>query len=86
MDRDERIMDNTSYGRAALKAFGDVPQGFYIFRAGWVGVYPNYHGMEVTGAEFREAIKGPRKGKLCIKIPGTERTTYVSRAAMKENE
>lgn len=35
--------------------------------------------MEVTGAEFREPKSGPNKGKLCIIIPGSIRSTKLMR-------
>lgn len=33
--------------------------------------------MEVRGAVFRHATRGPNKGKLSIRVPGTTRTVQV---------
>lgn len=66
-------MDNTSYGRAALKKFGSTPDGFHIFSAGWIGEKPeDWHSMRVTGAQF--------KGKK--RVPGTTMTTIVTEEEM----
>lgn len=77
----DRIMDETAFGRAALEKLGSVPENFRIYKAGWLGGQPeNWHGMQVEGAEFRAPEAGPNRGKLTIKVPGTQRTTYVSKA------
>lgn len=34
--------------------------------------------LKLTGYEFREATKGPRKGRWVIPVPGTKRTVIVS--------
>ncbi|WP_196491432.1 hypothetical protein [Comamonas testosteroni] len=80
---DARIMEETAYGRAALKKLGEVPGNFRIYSAGWLGNFSNPHGMQVSGAEFRQAKSGPNKGKLHFKIEGTDRTTYVSKAEIE---
>ena len=38
----------------------------------------------VQRAEFRRPTRGPNKGKLSIKIPGTQRKVRVTRAEMQE--
>ena len=45
-----------------------------------MGDHPDeWHVMEVVGAQFRAAKSGQNKGKLTIKVKGTERRTYVTR-------
>lgn len=80
MNLDEKLLENTAFGRAALKKLGNVPEDFRIYFASLQGKHPNYHGMQVKGAEFRRAKRGPNKGQLRAKLPQTERTAYVSTA------
>lgn len=69
------------FGKIALKRFGDVPENFRLYEAGWLGKYPNFHGMEVKGAEFERLKREPSRGK---KIKGTERTVYISKKDLQE--
>lgn len=69
----DEVMDTTSYGKAALRKFGAVPEGFHIFHAEWLGEKPeDWKTMRVTGAQF----KGKRK------LPRTTMTTIVTRQEM----
>lgn len=86
MDLRAKIFEDTSYGRIAMKQFGEVPEGFRIYQVSLQGEHPNYHGIQVVGAEFRQAKSGMRKGQLCMHVKGTDRSTYVSNAAMKAEE
>lgn len=81
-DMTERVMDDIAYGRAALKKMGDVSENFRIHTAGWIGgAEPSmWHGMQVTGSEFRPAKTGPNKGRLTIMVKESSRTVYVSKA------
>lgn len=82
----DKIMESASYGKAALERFGPVPENFRIYAAGWLGDKPEeWRVMGVTGAEFRAAKSGKNKGKLCIMIPGTKRTAYVTREDMAKH-
>lgn len=73
----EDVMSKTSYGQAALKKFGTVPEGFEIFSAGWIGEKPkDWKTMRVSGAQF--------KGKK--RIPHTTMTTIVTVEEMKAIE
>ncbi len=64
------VMSKTSYGQVALKKFVEVPDGFEIFSAGWIGEKPeDWKTMRVTGAQF----KGRKR------IPHTTKTTIVTR-------
>lgn len=70
-------MSKTSYGQAALKKFGAVPEGFEIFSAGWIGEKPkDWKSMRVTGAQF----KGRKR------IPHTTMTTIVTVEEMEAIE
>lgn len=70
----EDVMSKTSYGKAALKKFGAVPEGFEIFSAGWIGKKPeDWKTMRVSGAQF----KGRRR------IPHTTMTTIVTLEEMQ---
>ena len=82
-DMTEKIFELHPYGKAALKKMGIVPENFRLYFAGWIGKYPDFHGMEVKGAEFRPALAGRNKGKLCIKIKDSDRTAYVSKAEIE---
>ena len=67
-----------------MKNFGDVPENFFIYEAGWLGKRPeDFRVMEVKGAEFRAAKSGPRKGELVVMIQGTRRVTHVTRKDME---
>ena len=79
-DMTEKFYEQYPYGKAALKKMGNVPENFRLYSAGLQGRYPDFHGMEVSGAEFREAKTGKNKGKLYIMIANTRRTVYVSNA------
>jgi hypothetical protein len=73
----EDLMSTTSYGKAALKKFGAVPEGFEIFSAGWIGETPkDWKTMRVSGAQF----KGRKR------IPHTTMTTIVTTEEMRAEE
>lgn len=79
----ENCFANTNFGRVALSKLAPVPENFRLYEAGWLGENPkDWDVMEVLGAEFRTAKSGPNKGELCIMIPGTKRTAYVTKAEM----
>ena len=63
-DMTKDVFADQSYGKAALKRMGDVPEIFRLFEAGWLEQKPPFRTMEVKGAEFRAAKTGPYKGKL----------------------
>lgn len=68
------LMDATSYGRAALRKFGAVPEGFHVFFAEWLGEKPEqWNAMRIKGAQF----KGKRR------VPGSTMTTIVTREEME---
>lgn len=80
-DMRDDIFARSPFGQAALKKMGKMPDDFRLYFAGWLGDSAT---MEVRGATFREAKKGPNKGKMCIKLPNSDRTVYVTRAEMAE--
>jgi hypothetical protein len=64
------VMSKTAYGKAALKKFGAVPEGFEIFSAGWLGKEPkDWLTMRVKGAQFI----GKRR------VPNTTMSTIITR-------
>lgn len=66
---------------AAAKKLGGVPDGFSFFRLEWLGAKPeDWKVMKCSGAVFREAKSGPRKGQQCILVKGTEHTAFVTSA------
>lgn len=69
-------------GKAALAKIKPTDPNFRLYSAGWLGDFETTDTMEVTGAVFRAAKSGPRKGQLCIEVPGTRRTAYVTVAEM----
>jgi hypothetical protein len=73
------VMQRTSFAQAALAKLAPVPEGFRIYYGGSVEVNPPFSGqMRVKGAVFREATRGPNKGRLCIRVHGTERAVTVT--------
>lgn len=81
MSADEDIMAATSYGKAALRKLGDVPENFRIYFAGWLGKTPaDWNEMRVKGRVFRTG----RDGKLNIPVPGTIRSVVVTREEMEQ--
>jgi len=85
-DMTKDVFAEFSFGKAALKRMekkGPLPANFRLYDAENLG---NGNGMRVTGAEFREAASGPFKGKLSIKMKGTERIAYVSVREIEEAE
>lgn len=83
LNMDDMSWHQTAFGIAALKKMGDIPENFRIYFAGWKGEYPNYHGMEVTGAEFKRMKRKTTHG---VKIKGTERTVYISKAEIQQED
>ncbi len=84
MDMEQDIFAEQPYGKLALQKMAPVPENFRLFYAGWLGTKPEeFTVMEVSGAQFRVAQRGPNKGKLSIMVPGTKRTTYVTKDEMK---
>src|SRR5215471_7042405 len=72
------------FGQIALKRLGPVAPNFRLFRAEWLGKNSSdWKVMKVTGAEFRAVKRGPDAGDLTIRIPGTTRTTYVTKDEME---
>jgi hypothetical protein len=61
---------------------------FRIYEAGWLeaGLPCTWDTMELKGAKFRVATKGPRKGLLCIMVPGTKLTAYVTKSEIQAFE
>lgn len=81
---------DTSFGKAALKKMsfhGEIPENFRLYEAGIVEeVAPDLKIMKVKGCEFRRAKTGKNKGKLSIKLKGTERSECVTPEECKEFE
>lgn len=69
--------DVAVYARAKMK---NLPENFMIYKFNWLGDLNDRENnvMEVTGAVFREAKSGPRKGKLCMMVKGTERKVFLT--------
>lgn len=80
------VFAETTYGKLALKKLAPVGPNFRLYCAGWLGDGMQRDVMDVTGAEFREAKRGPRKGQLCILVPSTQRTAYVTASEMAAAE
>jgi hypothetical protein len=84
MDMGKDIFAEQSYGKAALKKLAPIPENFRLYKAGWLGTKPEeWSVMEVTGAVFEIAKRGPNKGKRCILVKGTKRTAFVTREEMR---
>lgn len=90
-DMEGHVFEGTSYGKVALRklraAGYELGDDFRLYVAGWQGNKPeDWTHMKVTGATFRRAEKGPRKGRLCFKVPGTDVSALVSRKEMQAQE
>lgn len=82
MDMTEDIFADQSYGKVALQKIAPTDPKFRLYKAGWLGAGNVREVMRVTGAVFREAMRGPNKGKLSIMVPGTQRSVMVTHAEM----
>lgn len=75
-DMTNGVFEDTDYGKIAINKLSPVTPNFRIYKVGLVG--DDKSTFEVIGAEFRTAKSGKNKGKLCIIMTGTKRTTYVT--------
>lgn len=64
----------------ALRKLKITSENFRVYCCGWLGKGTQRDIMEVIGAEFRVAKRGPHKGELHVMVPGTTRTAYVTAA------
>lgn len=71
-----------TYGKLALKKIGSGDPNFRLFKAAWLGKANQRQVMRVTGATFREALSGPNKGRLCIKVEGSDHSALVTAREM----
>lgn len=86
MDMREDIFAEQSYGKLALQKFAPVDPNFRLYIAGWLGNGKERQVMKVTGAVFREALRGVRKGQLVIMVPDTSRSVHLTVEEMDEFE
>jgi hypothetical protein len=78
------MMLNYPPNLAAMKKLVGAPDGFAFFAFEWLGNRPEeWTVMKCSGAVFREAKSGTRKGERCIKVSGTERTAFVTIAEIQ---
>lgn len=78
------IFADLTYGKIALKKIAPTDANFRLYKAGWLGDYRQREIMEVTGAVFREALRGPNKGQLSIMVPNSQRSVHVTAREMDE--
>lgn len=84
MDMGKDVMAESGFGKAALKKLAPTTENFRLYEAEWIGNKPaEWTVMRVTGAEFRAAKTGPNKGKLCVMVKDSKRTTYVTKEEMR---
>lgn len=82
-DMSQDIFASCSYGQVALRKLAPVPGNFRLYFASWLETKSeDWQTMKVTGAEFRSARSGPNKGRLSIKVSGTERSVCVTKDEM----
>lgn len=73
------IFAQECYGKIALERMQPCPPNFRLYSAGWLGKGNERQCMEIKGAEFRASkAKGKGNGKLCVKIPNSDKTAYVT--------
>lgn len=78
----EDVFAGTIMGRVALEKLKPVDPDFMFYYAGWLGEN-EYKVLKLSGAEFREARSGPRKGQVCILVKGTQRSVYLTAEEMR---
>lgn len=84
-DMREDHFGETAFGKLALEQLGSVPENFRLYEAGMLPEPPmEWTHMRVSGAEFRESLSGPDKGKLNIMVTGTRRTVNVPRSEIEQ--
>ena len=84
MTTQEDMMRDYPPSLAATRKLGSIADGFSFYKFEWLGDRPEESTvMKCSGAVFREAKTGPRKGQRCIKVPGTERTAFVTSDEIK---
>ena len=71
--------DEENYGKLARSRLKDVDENFRWYIVERIGEGDG-SALKLTGATFREAKSGPRKGKLCVIVKGTQRVAVVSQA------
>lgn len=79
MTKQDEMMVDYPPSLAAIKKIGGVPEGFAFFAFEWLGDRPEeWTVMKCSGAVFRAAKSGPRKGERCVKVAGTDRNVFVT--------
>jgi len=69
-----------AFGKVALQKIAPASSDFRLNLADVVGDKSSPEVMKVSGALFREPLRGPNKGMLSIRVPKTSRTVYVTAA------
>ncbi len=82
---EEDLFAEYTYGKVALEKIKPESPDFRLYAAGYPGDTQT-DVMFVSGAVFRKALRGPRKGQLCILVPGTQVTVYVHRSEIQSYE
>lgn len=74
-------MQDDPITKAALGKLAPVAENFLIYLFSWEGDLNDRKNcvMKVTGSVFREAKTGPRKGQICIQVPKTQRSAFLTR-------
>jgi hypothetical protein len=84
MTKQDEMMLDYPPSLAATKKLGGVTEGFAFFAFEWLGDRPEeWTVMKCSGAVFRAAKSGPRKGERCVKVAGTDRNVFVTDAEIK---
>jgi len=78
------LFSECTFSKIALQKIASPYPNFRIYSAGWLGDSQPWEIMEVNGAVFREALRGPRKGQLSVMVPNTSRSTYITAQEMVE--
>jgi hypothetical protein len=86
MDMRADIFAEQTFGKVALKKLTPTDENFRLYKAGWLGNGRQREIMEVSGAVFRAALRGPNKGKLSIMVPNSSRSIHVTAREMDEFE
>jgi hypothetical protein len=82
MGMEQKLFEDTDYGKVAIEKIKPTDPNFRLYYAGWLGKNGEADVMEIRGAVFRQAKSGPNKGRLCMIVRGSEKTVYVTVAEM----
>ena len=72
-------LQSSEMAALAKTKFANTPENFLIYAFEWLGdTQTDNCIMKITGAVFREAKSGPRKGQRVIKVDDTDQMVFFT--------